>query len=459
METDELLVVMDGSVSATILPRGKKSRLLYDTRQALTPVSLSMPISGKRFRSDVLTPWTRGLLPDREEVLKRWRRHFGVRTLDPIDLLVHVGEDVAGGAMFVRPDRLTAAMTWEPAKPLAEREIGDMLRRAISDAPDPIAGIEAGKFSLAGMQPKIALQQSDDGGWSLPSGINPTTHLIKPAVSNYQDQHLVEHMTMFCAADVGLSTAKTRPAVIDGIPVVVVTRFDRLLHQGRWIRIHQEDLLQAMSRNPWEKYESEGGPGVREVAAFLRRHELPEESLHRFAQSVIFHWLTASTDAHAKNYSVLLNGTSATLAPLYDLNSYLAYGTPSSLSMSMKVGSEYGVTKVSRSDWAYFAKDCGVTDDWVMSEIDRQSKLIPVGFKKASEQLVAQDGFDTVIPDRMVEASTEWVDTVRRSLGLVARAAAPAPARLSRGKTTRASNRGSFKTVTHQESDVTLDPH
>jgi hypothetical protein len=45
----------------------------------------------------------------------------------------------------------------------------------------------------------------------------------------------------------------------------------------------------------------------------------------RFAGALAFNWLIASTDAHAKNYGLLLAGRQIRLAPLYDIASILPY--------------------------------------------------------------------------------------------------------------------------------------
>lgn len=211
---DPLLVVMDGRVVGDITTHRSGGRLLYDT-SATTPLSISMPLSSRRHRSAVLTPWLRGLLPDRDSVLMQWRRAFGVRSLNPIELLRHVGEEVAGSAQFVRPDRLGEATTYRPARPLTDREIGDMFRRAISAAPESDDVTRTGRFSLAGMQPKIALQKQDDGQWALPEGANPTTHVLKPAIPGLSDQHLNEYLTMTAARLAGIAVATSAVETID----------------------------------------------------------------------------------------------------------------------------------------------------------------------------------------------------------------------------------------------------
>nr|WP_274636878.1 HipA domain-containing protein [Microbacterium bovistercoris] len=51
--------------------------------------------------------------------------------------------------------------------------------------------------------------------------------------------------------------------------VFVSTRYDRRLEDGRWHRLHQEDLCQALSVPPDTKYQFEGGPGIAAIARLI----------------------------------------------------------------------------------------------------------------------------------------------------------------------------------------------
>ena len=51
-----------------------------------------------------------------------------------------------------------------------------------------------------------------------------------------------------------------------------------------------------------------------------------DDAVWRFADALIWNWLIAGTDAHAKNYSLLLAEDQVRLAPLYDVASALPYG-------------------------------------------------------------------------------------------------------------------------------------
>ena len=73
------------------------------------------------------------------------------------------------------------------------------------------------------------------------------------------------------------------------------------------VRLHQEDICQALSVPPIKKYQDDGGPGVREIGDLLtrsssRRH-VPD-NLGRMFDYLVYNAAIAATDAHAKNYSV-----------------------------------------------------------------------------------------------------------------------------------------------------------
>src|SRR5699024_2531009 len=98
-----LQVVMDRQVVGDIQRTGRRSmRLRYNSSiKRFTPLSVSMSDQSVRHREARLVPWLEGLLPDRPETLRQWRRRFAIADdLSAFALLRHVGEDVAGAAQF-----------------------------------------------------------------------------------------------------------------------------------------------------------------------------------------------------------------------------------------------------------------------------------------------------------------------------------------------------------------------
>lgn len=118
------------------------------------------------------------------------------------------------------------------------------------------------------------------------------------------------------------------------------------------MRAHQEDFCQALSILPVHKYQNDGGPGPNQIIQHLRRHASnPQDSakdVQRFVDAQIFNWLIGGTDAHGKNYFILIaSGGHPRLAPLYDIASILAYPEydPRKVKLAMKTGDEYRLKK------------------------------------------------------------------------------------------------------------------
>ncbi|WP_163274643.1 HipA domain-containing protein, partial [Enterobacter hormaechei] len=71
---------------------------------------------------------------------------------------------------------------------------------------------------------------------------------------------------------------------------------------------------------------------------------LPTEDVQRLFDALAFNYFIGGTDAHAKNYSLLIDsGGMARLAPLYDISSALAYPELDirAIRMAMRIGSHY----------------------------------------------------------------------------------------------------------------------
>jgi serine/threonine-protein kinase HipA len=391
--TDALLVILDDAV-AGILARLPGGRLRFDyddgyrRRAAPTPLSSSMSTRVASHSDHVVTPWLWGLLPDNEAVLSRWARHFHVSASSPFPLLATpIGEDCAGAVRFVAPgeaDRASRAredLTW-----LTEEDVAQRLRELRRDATAWLGRSFTGQFSLAGAQAKTALLYRD-GRWAIPSGATPTTHILKPAVAGFDDHDLNEHLCLDAARRAGLIAARTRIARFGEETAVVVTRYDRAIGD-RVLRIHQEDLCQALRVPPARKYQNEGGPGPADVAKLLRElmpPDVAEDAVWRFADALIWNWLIGGTDAHAKNYSLLLAGDQVRLAPLYDIASALPYGTHErKLRFAMKLGGDYRVY-TQQDVWPAAARELGLEAETLAERVRELAATAPDAFADASK--------------------------------------------------------------------------
>src|SRR5680860_1035496 len=254
-------------------------------------LSLSMPLGTPSYAPSRIVPFLEGLLPDSVEVREAWARRFGVSPRNAFALLSHIGRDCAGAVEFVAGDQLDFG---PGTAPLSDEQIGQRLRDL---ARDPVGWQVAGeRWSLAGAQSKFALARLPSGDWCETRGTAPSTHIVKPGIGEYRDQALVEHVSMQTARAVGLRVAKTEFRMFEGEPALVVTRFDRRrARDGSVVRVHQEDMCQALAVYPRKKYEASGGPSAADIARLLSDNSTDGEAdVWEFAQALVFNYLILS---------------------------------------------------------------------------------------------------------------------------------------------------------------------
>ncbi len=369
-----------------------------------------------------LTPWLWGLLPDNADVLARWGREFGVSVASPFPLLgTQVGNDCAGAVQFRPPDvaddhvSRPDDITW-----LTEAEVALRLRTLRADSTRWLGPGFTGQFSLDGAQAKTALHYAD-GRWGEPTGSIPTTHILKPAVAGFEAQSVNGHLCLATARGLGLRAATTRLETFDDESAVVVERFDRATRDGTLVRVHQEDLCQALSVPPAYKYQSDGGPAPGQIAELLRS-TIPspeaETDVWRFADALAFNWLIAGTDAHAKNYSLLLAGNQIRMAPLYDITSVLPYDDSNGhrIKLAMKVGSDYGLRRSDRrSAWEHAADELKLDRGRLISRVIDLAERTPDAIADAaSDDNISE--LPTDLPRRLVTLVSERSERCRALL-------------------------------------------
>jgi serine/threonine-protein kinase HipA len=390
--SDSLAVLLDDRVAGTLTRiSGARLRLDYDedyrTQRGAVPLSLSMPTEVRSHPDSAITPWLWGLLPDNEAVLGRWARQFHASATSPFSLLASpIGEDCAGAVRFVAPDQIERFLKRDgDVLWLSEEEVAERLRELKADSTAWLGESFTGQFSLAGAQAKTALL-FQDGRWGVPSGSTPTSHILKPAVAGFDDHDLNEHLCLSAAAKVGLIAARSRVVQFGDESAIVVERYDRVPSDDRIIRVHQEDLCQALGVPPSKKYQNEGGPTPIQIIALLRTAmpaRAADDAVWRFIDALAWNWLIAGTDAHAKNYSLLLAGGEIRLAPLYDVASALPYNIhEKKLRLAMKIGGHYDIFNYS-NPWPQAAKDFGVDPDELLDRVASLGARTPDAFADA----------------------------------------------------------------------------
>ena len=228
------------------------------------------------------------------------------------------------------------------------------------------------RISIAGMQEKTAFLYVDDH-WQLPTGATPTSHIFKPAMGmrklgpDFSDSPWNEWLCLNLCAEFGLISARSNVLHFNGIPVIVIERFDRHWQDGVLYRLPQEDLCQALGVPPAKKYESDGGPGILAILEFLRQAADPRADRLTFMKSQIVFWLLAAIDGHAKNYSIFLTPDGFSLTPLYDVMSAAPYPELAlqKIKLAMAVGDNrhYRIHKIAPRHFYQIGRAAGFASD------------------------------------------------------------------------------------------------
>ncbi|MES2437712.1 MAG: type II toxin-antitoxin system HipA family toxin [Verrucomicrobiota bacterium] len=423
--SESLIVMADSERMGTLERDGKKLGFSYAPSwlesPARYPLSLSMPLILERHSHSAVEPFLWGLLPDNPYTLESWGKRFHVSSRDPFRLLAHVGEDCAGAVRFLKengddPGGRESRVRW-----IAERDLEDRVRSLLKNHGSTRLAGDTGQFSLAGAQPKLALlRRPETGAWGVPEGSIPTTHILKPATGEFEGHVENEHFCMRLARACMLPVCSSSVIRAGEFPVIVVRRYDRLWDAGHCIRIHQEDTCQALAIHPTKKYQSEGGPGVKEIAALLWAQSMqPNADVRNFALSLIFNWLIAGTDAHGKNFSVLIApGRQIRLAPLYDIASALPYPRsidPYKAKLAMKIGGTYRLSEIGRSHWESCARDLRLPVTEVLALADDRMAWILDKVEDVAHELLSE-GISDPIVGKLTDAIGRHVRECRERL-------------------------------------------
>ena len=326
-------VAADGSLSLRYAERWLQTAGAF-------PLSVTMPLRADPYPSDVISPWLANLLPE-EEQLQVLTRSLGLDQADVLAVLAEIGGDTAGALSFgAATDRALWAYApltsfYDTADPrlALERHFEDLGRRPF------LVGEEGVRQSLAGGQKKSALAVLGPDGapvlrlpregdvLAIPLNGAPSTLIVKPDNPNLPGITENEVWCLRMAQAIGIEAVQATILQSSKRTAIGVLRYDRRVgRSGQLLRLHQEDFAQANGLPPGRKYERGTLPGL-DLKTLIEtgRHVSASDALALLDQ-VIFNILVANTDAHAKNYSLILPvGAAPHLAPLYDVSTVLSW--------------------------------------------------------------------------------------------------------------------------------------
>ena len=303
-------------------------------------VSASLPLRSEPFLQRECRHFFSGLLPEGPTRITL-AKNLGISAGNDFSMLERIGGDCAGALTFLPHGKLLSDFRGKYRK-LTDQELAEALKRL------PIQPLLAGekglRLSLAGAQNKIAVFFDDDGQISLPLNNAPSNYILKPAADEYPEIVSNECFCLNLANLVGINAAKCKLGHAGDIEYLLIERYDRKEMDGSKfpIRQHQEDFCQALGISPEIKYQSDGGPGLKDCFDLIRNvSNRPGIDLLALLDLVIFNVVIGNHDAHGKNFSILYGqhggDQSVRLASAYDILSTVYYPYLTTR-MAMRVG-------------------------------------------------------------------------------------------------------------------------
>ena len=371
------------------------------------PLSVTMPLRADPYPSDVIAPWLANLLPE-EEQLQMLTRSLGLDQADVLAVLEEIGGDTAGALSFgAATDRALWAYrslttfydTADPRQAL-ERHFEDLGRRPF------LVGEEGVRQSLAGGQKKSALAVLGPEGapvlrlpqegdvLAIPLNGAPSTLIVKPDNPNLPGITENELWCLRMAQAIGIEAAQVTILQSSKRTAIGVLRYDRRVgRSGQLLRLHQEDFAQANGLPPGRKYERGTLPGL-DLKTLLEtgRHVSASDALALLDQ-VIFNILVANTDAHAKNYSLILPvGAPPRLAPLYDVSTVLSWPHVVKTYAQLIDGKKRNPDMVAGRHWEAIAREIGYRPTDVKNRVQQIVDAMVANRAKVTTEVTALPG-------------------------------------------------------------------
>jgi serine/threonine-protein kinase HipA len=393
-------VATDGSLSLRYADRWLQTAGAF-------PLSVTMPLRADPYPSDVISPWLANLLPE-EEQLQVLTRSLGLNQADVLAVLAEIGGDTAGALSFgAATERALWAYTplttfYDTPDPrlALERHFEDLGRRPF------LVGEEGVRQSLAGGQKKSALAllgpdgapvlrlPQEDDVLAIPLNGAPSTLIVKPDNPNLPGITENEVWCLRMAQSIGIEAAQATILQSSKRTAIGVLRYDRRIgRSGQLLRLHQEDFAQANGLPPGRKYERGTLPGL-DLKTLLEtgRHITASDALALLDQ-VIFNILVANTDAHAKNYSLILPvGAPPRLAPLYDVSTVLSWPHVVKTYAQSIDGKKRNPDMVAGRHWEAIAREIGYRPTDVKNRVQQIVDAMVANRAKVTDDVTALPG-------------------------------------------------------------------
>lgn len=325
-------VHMHGQKVGTLRRREDGYVFAYDPAAVERPdsgaalLSTALPVQAEPFSAEATRAYIEGLLPQgkRREAIAH---ELGLDPADGYALIAELGHDCPGAVTFlaageVATPRDSASLAW-----LDEGELEELLQ------PRPPRLFDHSRerrmrFTLPGERHKLALVRDEkQDRWAWPEPGVPSTHIVKPEVSERPSLVANEHACTLAYRELGIPVVHTSVETISGRPCLVSKRFDRWGEGSQVERLHQESFAQALGVAPdcADGRLSTGTPTLAEASGLLRA--IGEgRAVEMLMKATFCDLLIGCTELRGANTALLFSSAGPMLAPFYDIASTEVYG-------------------------------------------------------------------------------------------------------------------------------------
>ncbi len=372
----------------------------YISRNDSRAISVSLPIQEETFSPEKTRVFFDGLLPEgfmRKSIATNM--HFDEN--DYLSILYNLGKECLGAIRIDESDEVQES----GYEAITRAQVEELAAEGTTKSTEIVIKTH---LSLTGASGKVGLYYDDkEGTWYLPSGLAPSTHIVKQSHIRLDGIVTNEQLSMLAASKCGIDIPESfiinAGKGIDSDILFATKRYDRIIDETspmigklkRPYRIHQEDFAQAMGIASFEKYEIEGQNYAEKMFEIIRNYtRRPLEDQLRLWNRIVFSFALGNTDAHIKNYSLLydphMEGIS--LAPAYDMISTVIYES-ATRDMSFNIGGIRNLDSIDEERFKVLAARVGIGERIAMSNYRKILDRFENAVKESAKEL-KETGFD-----------------------------------------------------------------
>ncbi len=174
-------------------------------------------------------------------------------------------------------------------------------------------------IAVTGVQKKLSLHLSREGGNRLTVVNYPTVYIMKPQAAEYSHLPEFEHITMSMANIAGIRTAPHALVKTKESLSYITRRIDREFSDESIIKYAMEDFCQLSGKQTADKYKGSYEQCGRIIKKYSSRVGF---DISEFFLRILFCFITGNSDMHLKNFSVIeteIGSGLYSLSEAYDL--------------------------------------------------------------------------------------------------------------------------------------------